>query len=199
MNYNLLISGVGGQGQVLASRLIGAAAIESGYMARTGETIGMAQRGGSVVSNVRIGENLLGPTIPTAQADLIIGFEICETARILPKMKPGATIILNELMINPVTVSLGMQSYNRDEMLEAIKMKAGKLIIIDATSLAAQAGSVKAVNVVMLGTALGSKSLPITRDAFISALKANLPEKYIDLNLKAFNLGYEFAREGNEQ
>jgi indolepyruvate ferredoxin oxidoreductase beta subunit len=97
MKYDILIAGVGGQGLVLASRLIGAAAIGAGFFARTSETIGMSQRGGCVVSNVRIGDEFLSPSVPTGQADLIIGSELCETARNLAKLKPHGTRLLYRL------------------------------------------------------------------------------------------------------
>lgn len=196
MKYDIIIAGVGGQGQVLASRLIGAAAIASGYPARTGENIGMAQRGGSVVSNVRIGDEEQSATVPSGQADLIIGFEICETARAMKKLKPGGRVILSDLVVKPVTVSLGMQAYDREKMLEYIKKNAESLTVLDAAELAIKAGSVKAANVVMLGAAAGSGAMPLEREAFYKALEMNLPAKYLELNKTAFELGYQYAMEG---
>ena len=195
MKYDVIITGVGGQGQVLASRLIGAAAIEAGIPARTGETIGMAQRGGSVVSNVRIGEAGMSPMVPALTADLVIGFEICETARVLGRLKAGGKIVLNDHTVNPVPVSLGLQSYDRTEMFEAIEKTAGSLIVLDAEKFASEAGSVKAGNVVMLGAAAGAGFFPLTKENFQNALKKNLPSKYLSLNLKAFDIGFDYGRE----
>ncbi|MDR3552117.1 MAG: indolepyruvate oxidoreductase subunit beta [Clostridia bacterium] len=195
MKYDILITGVGGQGQVLASRLLGAAAILAGFSARTGETIGMAQRGGSVVSNVRIGDEAMSPAVPLLGADLIIGFEICETARVLGRLKPGGCVILNDQVIRPVTVSLGLQRYDRDAMLAAIRTRAGRLIIVDAVPLAQAAGAAKAVNTVLLGAAAGTGLLPLPLSALNAALKANLPEKYLEPNLRAFESGYRFTGE----
>ena len=195
MKYDILISGVGGQGQVLASRLIGAAAIGAGFRARTGETIGMAQRGGCVVSNVRVGDDLMSPTVPYGQADLIIGFELCETARVLPRLSSFGRVVCNDHVISPITVSLGLQNYSRDGMMEYIKRNAKNLLIIDANRLAVEAGSEKAANVVLLGASVGAGYLPFSREAMIKSLKTILPQKLLALNLAAFDGGYHFAKE----
>ena len=195
MKYDILISGVGGQGQVLASHLLGAAAIEAGFNARTGETIGMAQRGGCVVSNVRIGDGAMSSSVPMGHADLVIGFELCETARVLNRLCDSGSVILNDYVISPVTVSLGLQGYDRAAMLDYIKKNAKSLLIIDANSLALRAGSQKAANVVLLGAASGAGFLPFPQDALLKAIEGTMPPKYRGLNLAAFRSGYTYAKE----
>lgn len=197
MKYDILITGVGGQGQVLASRLLGAAAIACGQSVRTGETIGMAQRGGCVVSNVRIGDEVRSPSVPDGQADLIIGFELCETVRSLKKLRPGGRVLLNSHIISPITVSLGMQQYDAAAMLDYIKSHVDTLLIIDGMQLALQAGSVKACNTVLLGAAAGAGFLPFPAQALADTISANVPAKYRELNSKAFEAGRSFAQENH--
>jgi len=193
MKTDILIAGVGGQGQVLASRLIGAAAIIEGYKVRTGETIGMSQRGGSVVSHVRIGGESMASTIPFGQADLIIGLELCETVRNIRRLSRNGKIIANLQKINPVPVSLGMEEYDAEAMEEALKKATDNLIILDGYSLAREAGSAKAANVVMLGAAVGSGFLSLSRESFVEAIKQVLPQRYHDINIAAFDRGCRFA------
>lgn len=195
MKYDILISGVGGQGQVLASRLIGAAAIEAGLSARTGETIGMAQRGGCVLSNVRIGDGIASPSVPLGHADLIIGFELCETARVLNRLGSCGRVILNDHVISPVTVSLGLQSYDTQAMLGAVKNAAKELLIIDASALALAAGSEKATNVVLLGASAGMGFLPFSQELLVKTIESTVPPKFRSLNLAAFSSGYTYAKE----
>ncbi|HEX3027667.1 MAG TPA: indolepyruvate oxidoreductase subunit beta [Clostridia bacterium] len=193
MKFDILIAGVGGQGQVLASRILGAAAIADGKSARTGETIGMAQRGGCVVSNVRIGD-VSAPTVPIGEADLLIGFELCETARNLSRLAPGGKVILNRQMINPITVSLGFAEYDAEAMLARIRQKAGGLLEVDAVSLAGQAGSARAANVVLLGAAAGMGNLPFPKETVLRAVEENVAAKFHDLNVRAFELGFDYAQ-----
>ncbi|MCX7773817.1 MAG: indolepyruvate oxidoreductase subunit beta [Clostridia bacterium] len=193
MKCDVLITGVGGQGQILASRLIGAAAIIENQPVRTGETIGMSQRGGCVVSHVRIGGESKSATIPFGYADLIIGFELCETVRSLNRLSPDGGLIVNKQTINPVTVSLGMEAYDTEAMEKALQAKTDKRLIVDGYGLAQQAGSVKAVNVVLLGAAVGSGFLKLSRESFIEAIKSTVSQKFHELNVKAFELGYGFA------
>lgn len=193
MKADILIAGVGGQGQVLASRLIGAAAILEGYAVRTGETIGMSQRGGSVVSHVRIGGASKSATIPFGQADLMIGFELCESVRNIKRLSENGWLIVNNQRINPVTVSLGMDEYDPFAMEEALRNATSNLIMLDGYTLARQAGSVKAVNVVLLGAAVGSGYLPLSRDSFLEAIEEIIPQRFHNLNYAAFNSGHDLA------
>ncbi len=192
--FNILIAGVGGQGQVLASRLIGAAAMAAGLEVRAAETIGMAQRGGSVISNVRIGKRHLSPAVPDGQGDLIIGFELCETARNLEKLRPGGNVLLNDLSIMPVPAALGLEKYDAPAMRTAIRKRAGRMLVLDGMKLAEQAGSVRSCNVVLLGAAAGAGFLPIPKDLFLSAVTRSVPKKYRELNSQAFQLGYHAGR-----
>ena len=193
MKADILIAGVGGQGQILASRLIGAAAILEGYTVRTGETIGMSQRGGSVVSHVRIGGESKSATIPFGQADLMIGFELCETVRNIKRLSENGRLIVNTQRINPVTVSLGMDEYDTNAMEDALRNATSNLIMLDGYTLARQAGSVKAVNVVLLGAAVGSGYLPLSRDSFLEAIEEIIPQRFHNLNYAAFNSGHDLA------
>lgn len=190
----ILIAGVGGQGQVLASRLLAQAAILAGRMVRTGETIGMSQRGGCVVSNVRIGDGF-GPAVPMGRADLLIGFEVCETARNLGRLRPGGAVILNTQVVHPVTVSLGLADYDEAAMRAAVKKYAGRVVPVDGMGLAAQAGSLRACNVVLLGAALGAGCLPFGAETMERAIAESVPEKFRAVNLRAFALGRARAQE----
>lgn len=193
MKCDILIAGVGGQGQVLASRLLGEAAIESGFNVRTSETIGMSQRGGSVTSNVRIGGNALSAAVPIGQADLLIGFEICETVRNIERLSQNGGIILNTQVISPVSVSLGKAVYDKDKMLEFLRSRTKRLVEIDALGIAESVGNLKTANVVMLGAACGASMLPFNKESFIETIIKNVPAKLSELNKKAFLLGYQYA------
>ena len=131
MRYDVLIAGVGGQGTILASRILAAAAILKGEFARTGETIGMSQRGGCVVSNVRLGAEKVSPYIPNAQADLLLGFELAETARNMGRLKPKGAVIANTQTIKPVSLSLGIGKYDVEELKEYISANCGKAVLLD--------------------------------------------------------------------
>lgn len=189
--FDILIAGVGGQGTVLASRLIAAAAIRQGSFARTSETIGMSQRGGCVVSHVRIGSENAGSIIPMAGADMMIAFELSEAARSLPRLKKEGCCIVNTQIIKPVSASLGTSKYDIDEITGFLKSNAGHIHFIDGYSLANEAGSVKAVNVVLLGAAAAAGRLPFSRESIEQAITENVPQKYRELNQKAFKLGYD--------
>jgi indolepyruvate ferredoxin oxidoreductase beta subunit len=181
---NIVIAGVGGQGIVLASKIIAYAAAESYDDVRTGETIGMSQRGGSVVSFVRFGE-CDSPYFAKGQADLLIAFELCEAVRNLSYLKPSGTAIVNNFCINPVTVSLGTAKYERKQMIDYIDWNV-ETQFIDAQELAKAAGSEKCVNTVMLGAAAAWRELPISKGALERAIFKNVKEKFLDMNLKAF-------------
>ncbi|MDF2987166.1 MAG: 2-oxoacid:ferredoxin oxidoreductase, gamma subunit [Eubacterium sp.] len=192
IEYDILISGVGGQGTVLASRLIAAAAIIQGSFARTSETIGMSQRGGCVVSHVRINSEKSSSIIPLASADMIIAFELTEAARSLPRLKKGGCCIVNTQTITPVSASLGTSNYDIGEITDFINNTAGAVHFIDGYSLANQAGNVKAVNVVLLGAATAAGKMPFSREIIEEAIIENVPQKFRELNQKAFELGYDY-------
>ncbi len=189
MSFDVVIAGVGGQGTVLASRIIAEAAILAGQPVFTSETIGMAQREGCVTSNVRIGAPLYGAVIPDRNADVLIGFELAETARLLPKLKPGGTVIVNDTKIVPVSVATGKSVYDEAKLREYIKSCDGEAKFFNATQLAVDAGSFKAVNIVMLGALSTIQELPFTEKNLRDAVLAMVPPKLLDVNKKALLAG----------
>lgn len=190
--YDILIAGVGGQGTVLASRLIAAAAIKQGCFARTSETIGMSQRGGCVVSHVRINSENSSSIIPMNTADMLIGFELAEVARNIKRLSKDGCIILNTQVIKPVSASLGNSQYDIKEITKYIKDNIKELYQIDGYEIAKKAGSVKAVNVVLLGAATAVGKMPFSKDVMLEAIVENVPQKFRELNEKAFILGFDY-------
>lgn len=193
MNINCLLCGVGGQGTVLASRLITFAAMEKGQHVRTAETIGMAQRGGCVVSHARIGDTIHSPLIPKGKADIIIGFEPAEAVRCLPYLKQGGTVIVNTHAVKPVTASLGDSSYNGSEMLDYLKQHAGQVVVIDGDTICATCGSSKVLNIALLAAACHSGMLGIDIGELKHAVCCRIPEKFHALNLKAIDLACQVS------
>ncbi|MFA5657912.1 MAG: indolepyruvate oxidoreductase subunit beta [Oscillospiraceae bacterium] len=193
MDKNILISGVGGQGTVLASRLIAAAFMANGEFVRTAETIGMAQRGGCVVSHVRASSEEKNSIIPLGKAELLIAFEPAEAVRNLSRLSENGGCIVNTQTIVPVTSSLGEAEYNTEKVISTLKNRVKKLLFIDALPLAKRAGSPKAVNVVLLGAAIGSSLLDITKEQMENALLSMLPKKLHKINLEALSLGISAA------
>lgn len=183
---NIMIVGVGGQGTLLASRILGNAVISEGYDVKVSEVHGMSQRGGSVVTYVKYGDKVFSPIIDRGEADMILAFEKLEAARALPYLKEGGTVILNDREIAPMPVITGAAEYP-DGLVDDIAAKA-KVIAIDALSLSLEAGSAKAVNVVLIGVL--ARSSDISKEVWIQTIKDTVPAKFLDLNLKAFELGY---------
>ena len=192
MSFNCMISGVGGQGTVLASKLIAAAAMSMGKSVRTTETIGMAQRGGSVVSHVRIGDEIHSPLIPLKKADVIIGFEPAEAARITPYLAENGLIIACNTPIKPVTDSLSGGGYNPDEIIEFLKRF--NAVIIDGQKIISEIGA-KFLNTALLGAAAESGALGFEPCVLLEILKKKIPERFLEMNLKAFNLGRKIYNE----
>lgn len=193
MTTNIMLAGVGGQGTVLASKLIAQSAMNRGQNARTAETIGMAQRGGCVVSHVRIGEELHSPMIPQGSADLLIGFEPAEAVRCLPYLKKGGTVVVSSKAIKPVTASLSGSDYNGAEMLAFLKQQVEKLIVVDGEGICAQCGSAKVLNVALLGAAAASGVLGLTLEQLLETIRQRIPERFLDSNLKALSAGAKAA------
>ena len=194
MKFDILIAGVGGQGTVLASRLLAAAAIKAGCFARTSETIGMAQRGGCVVSHVRIGSEQSGPVIPYGTADLLIGFEPAEAARNIGRLAPDGKCVVNARVIKPVSASLDAVSYDVDTIFEFIDRNSSETVMVDGYALAEEAGSVKALNVTLLGVAAAAGFLPFSKDDIKSVISENVSRKYIELNKRAFDIGAAYKK-----
>ena len=188
---SIIIVGVGGQGILLASKILSTAAMERGLFVRTSETIGMAQRGGSVSSHVRMDAKELSPVIPQGRADLLIGFELSEAARILGKLAPEAKAIVNAEKIVPTNVALKKGVYLENEYLELLKKRVPGALLIEGTPLALKAGNARSLNVVMLGAASGAGLLPFGEDEIRAALRKSVKEKTLAVNEKAFDLGLE--------
>ena len=173
---------------MLASRLLGAAMVSEGFDVKVSEVHGMSQRGGSVVTYVRYGEKVDSPVINEGEADVILAFEQLEAARFLPYLKQGGAIVVNTQKIDPMPVVTGTASYP-EGLLDKIQEKGIRLLALDALSLAEEAGSQKAVNVVLIGAM--AKKLNSDPDIWIKAIQETVPPKFLEMNLKAFRLGYE--------
>ena len=183
---NIMIVGVGGQGTLLASRILGNVLIGEGYDVKLSEVHGMSQRGGSVVTYVKFGEKVYSPIIGKGEADIILAFELLEAYRALPYLRAGGKILVNAQQINPMPVVTGAAEYPQeiiDKMSAQSNVKA-----INALALAKIAGNMKAVNVVLIG--LLAKSTEIPYEKWIDAIKATVPEKLLSVNLNAFDMGY---------
>lgn len=185
---NLLLAGVGGQGTILASRIIAYAAQCSGLTVKLSEIHGMAQRGGSVVTHLRMGEEVYSPLIEPGTADIIIATEQLEAWRWLPYLKEGGTVIVNSQQIPPVPVILGLKEYPSG-ILERLKKNVPQTYSLNALESARAAGNEKAANVVLLG--LLASRMNFDKECWEKALKAVLPAKILEPNLKAFQMGYQ--------
>ena len=183
MSKNIIICGVGGQGTVLAAKVLSQAAIANGEHVLSAETIGMAQRGGSVVSHVRIGDNAFSPLVPQGQADVLIAFEAAEAVRNIDYLKDGGTVIVNKKIVQPVTASLSGKAFDENEMIEYLNKRAGNVIAVDTDQACRDLGSPRVVNMVLLGAA--SKSGLISKDELKAAIKLLVKPDFYELNVKA--------------
>ena len=184
--FDLVIAGVGGQGAILASDIIGKAAVKSGFPVRAAETHGMAQRGGSVVNHVRIGRDL-GSMVPVSGADLLLALDPVEALRYLKYLSKDGVIVMNTKQVYPVTVTCGSDIY--PEVPEIIATLENMHIVkaLNAFELALEAGNAQSMNVVMVGAA--SNYIPVAEDLLIQCIKEMVPPKTIDINFRAFELG----------
>ena len=183
---NIMIVGVGGQGSLLASKLLGHLLLSQGYDVKVSEVHGMSQRGGSVVTYVRYGDKVNSPIIDAGEADYIVSFELLEAARWLPYLKPDGQIVTNIQQIDPMPVIVGAAQYP-ENLVEKMKAAGAKVDALDCLSLANEAGSSKAVNLVLMGRLSHYFDLP---DAvWQEAIEACVPAKFLELNKKAFELG----------
>ena len=186
MTKNIMIVGVGGQGSLLASRIIGDAALIDGHDVKVSEVHGMSQRGGSVVTYVKYGKKVASPIICKGEADIILSFELLEAARWLPYLKKNGTIVVNTQKINPMPVVNGTMEYP-EELVKKMKDKGINVIAADTLEIAKQAGNEKAANVALIG--LASKYLGFSEETLEKALEEAVPQKFLELNKKAFALG----------
>ncbi|MDL2206377.1 indolepyruvate oxidoreductase subunit beta [Eubacteriales bacterium OttesenSCG-928-N13] len=188
MNLNLVIVGVGGQGTLLASRLLGALAQEIGLNVKVSEVHGMSQRGGSVITYVRMGEQVLSPIVDEGGADYVIAFEQLEALRALPYLKQGGTLITNTGCISPMPVIIGAAEYPGG-IIEKLSDQCN-LIALDASMLAQEAGESRAVNLVLMGVL--ANELKLDEQIWINAIHQCVPERFISSNLKAFEAGVKY-------
>lgn len=186
--FDLVIVGVGGQGTLLASKILGCLAMNEGCGVKVSEVHGMSQRGGSVITHVRVGDNVHAPLVSEGQADYLLSFEPLETVRAASFLKPGGVVITNTRRILPMPVITGAMKYPE----EPLNMLGGHRVeSVDALSLALEAGNGKAVNLVLLG--LLSRHLPFCEDAWKQAIGASVPQRTLPANLEAFAKGRESA------
>lgn len=184
---NIMIVGVGGQGTLLASRILGNVAIAAGFDVKVSEVHGMSQRGGSVVTYVKFGEKIYSPIVDKGEADLILAFEQLEAYRALPYLKKGGKLIANCQKISPMPVITGAASY--PENIPEKLSKAADTVLLDALSLAEKAGNPKTVNVVLIGVM--AKNTDIPYESWVQTIRTTVPEKFLEVNLRAFDLGYQ--------
>ncbi len=185
---NIMIVGVGGQGTLLASRILGQVALDMNYEVKLSEVHGMSQRGGSVVTYVKFGKEVHSPVIDEGCADIILSFEVLEAYRYVKYLKKGGKIIVNTQKIDPMPVIIGACEYP-EKIIEKIKNMGIELIEFDASSAAVKAGTIKAANVALLGVL--AKNTEIDENVWINAVKSTVPQKFESVNLEAFKLGYK--------
>ncbi|WP_295716205.1 indolepyruvate oxidoreductase subunit beta [uncultured Mitsuokella sp.] len=196
MQKNIILTGVGGQGTVLASKLIAAASMNKGLPVMSAETIGMAQKGGSVFSHLRVGEGVRSPMIRRGTADLLLAFEPAEAVRMLPYLKKGGTVVVNSHPIMPVTAALKGTDYNGTEMVEYLREHTEHVLVIDGQKAAAVIGNPKTLNVIMLGAALESGALDfLTEEDVLQAIRQKVKPAYVALNEKALRYAFSLAAE----
>jgi indolepyruvate ferredoxin oxidoreductase beta subunit len=186
--YDLLITGVGGQGVILASNIIGEVALASGYDVKKTDTLGMAQRGGSVISHLRIAPKVFSPLIRQGEADILLAFEKLEAARWSHYLKPGGIAIINNQAMPPLSVNLGNECYPGDkDIIDILRYQTNNFYFIEGVSRAREIGNVKALNIFMLGCL--SHFMPFEDNVWHDCITKSLPSKVVELNIAAFNQG----------
>ncbi len=191
---DILMVGVGGQGTILASDILGDVALDIGLDVKKTDTLGMAQRGGSVTSHLRIGQKVWSPLINAAEADFLLAFEKLEATRWVDYLKPGGTVIINNLAIPPLSISLGTQVYPEDEaIIAAFRRLTDAVHVVNGTDIAAGLGDVRTLNIFMLGYLSRFLPLKITDEQWEKGIARHLPAKILDLNKRAFEAGREAA------
>lgn len=191
MTRSILIVGVGGQGIILAGKIISTGLLKSGYDVMMSEIHGMSQRGGSVTSQIRFGEKVYTPLIEKGDADIILSFEKLEALRYVEYLKEDGSMVLNDFEIAPVSTIRGDQAYPGQELFNELKEKVETLVVLDATEIAKENGNVKSQNIVLVGALV--KMLDLDKDMFIETMKELIPERFLEINLKSFNSGWDLA------
>jgi indolepyruvate ferredoxin oxidoreductase beta subunit len=192
---NIIISGIGGQGNVRSAQILGAAAVKAGLRARISDVFGIAQRGGPVLSHVRIGSEIYGSMVSSHGADVVVGLEPMEALRgVAQFLRPGGTAIISMRPVPPVEVNIGKAPYpDMDALLQTIRKAASKTITLDASKIAEDIGIPIAANIVMLGVLAGSGLLPFDSKTLVESIKGNLPRS-LEQNLKAFDAGFAIGK-----
>jgi indolepyruvate ferredoxin oxidoreductase beta subunit len=183
---NILLVGVGGQGILLASEILSETCMLAGFDVKKSEIHGMSQRGGSVVSHVRYGSEVFSPIVPEGEGDILFGFELMETCRSLSLLRPGATVVANDLKIAPPSVLMGQEIYP-EGLADRIVARFPDFLLVDGQKLAAEAGNSRTANTVLLGAV--SKRLEIAEHFWMQALEKMVPGKAVEVNKKAFVMG----------
>lgn len=193
--FNVLIAGVGGQGNLLSSEVIATAAVQEGFKVRVADVFGAAQRGGSVLSHIRIGEEVHSPIIRNGGTNVLLGLEPVECLRVSRLLSPSCTAIVNTRPIYPRDVSIGEFTYpSIPEITSLLRRLVKNLICRDFVKIADAAGDSRALNVVMVGSLAGVELLPIKKEQFLEAVTEIVPKRTVEINIKAFELGFEEAR-----
>lgn len=185
---NILLIGVGGQGTILTSKILSKGFVENGYDVKMAEIHGMSQRGGSVTTQIRYGDKVYSPVIEKGTADIIVAFEKSEALRWLEYLKEDGILVVNDFEIHPVTVAIGVAVYP-DGILEEYKAKVGDLHVIKAHDIAYELGNTKCMNIVLLGALV--KMFELDNIDWKSIIKDTVPDKFVELNIKAFEAGYD--------
>ena len=196
MVLNIIFSGIGGQGIVVASDIFCEAALLDGWDVAKAEVHGMAQRGGSIVAHVRVGEKVQAPLIETGKADVILGFELLEAARVLPIMKEDGTVIVNTKYIQPSTSAAASADLDAEKILDIIRTRAQKVYEVDGVGIATKLGNILAVNTVLLGALSAIPENLVTPESLERAISGRLKQRYVELNLKAFKMGSKQVKLG---
>ena len=189
---DVIICGVGGQGVVLMSELLGDAAVRDGVAVKGSEVLGMAQRGGSVFSNIRLGSGVFAPLTPEGRCDVLVAVEPSEALRNIQYISSSSVVVMNTRETKPFTVFLGKSGYpTPEEILTGLRKVTEKVVPLDATALAIEAGSQQSTNVVMLGALYGTGLMPVSTETAKAAIQGRFKAKIADMNIKAFDLGYD--------
>jgi len=193
--FNIVLSGVGGQGTLLAAEILGTAAVKEGLNVRVSEIHGMAQRGGAVVSTVRIGEKVQAPTVLEGQANVLVGFEPIETVRSLKFASERTLVLMSSERIPPSELAANKMKYpDMKGIVEKIHQFTGKIITVETERLAREAGSTLTRNIVLIGALAAAEKLPVKNESLVEAIRELVPAKHMDVNVRAFKLGYEYVK-----
>lgn len=198
--FNVVLAGVGGQGTLLAAEILGTAAVNVGCNVRVGEIHGMAQRGGAVVSTLRIDEEVAAPTVLEGQADVLLGFEPLETLRNLKYASQKTLVISSVDPIPPTFLTAKNMKYpGINKIVEKIRLFTKKVILVEARRMAREAGSSVTQNIVLLGALAASEKLPFKPERLVEALRELVPAKHVEINVRAFDLGYNSVKKSEKR